>query len=73
MTEVFGLDVADLPEDFYPTGLVMIVRGVDMSDGTGFTATRITHSITPAEVIGLSWTLHEDSKMQMREWLSEES
>jgi hypothetical protein len=72
MADIMGVEVADLPENFYATGVVMILRGVSMDDGLPFTATRISSNVSPAEIVGLSWTLHEDSKHEIAVGLHEE-
>lgn len=65
MAEIFGIDVAELPESYIPTGAIVLIRGIDSEDGLPFMATRVSQGIGMPEVVGMAWTFHEDTKMQL--------
>lgn len=73
MAEIYGVDVADLPDEYYATGVVMMVRGVDIEDGAPFMAIRSSEGIPLHEIVGLAWTLYDDAQNQTRRALAEDT
>lgn len=71
MAEVFGMDIEALPPDYYPTGVILMIRGIDTSDGRPFMAIRSSSGVAMHEVLGMSWVMYEDAKRQVREGLEE--
>lgn len=49
----------------------MMIRGVDMADGEAFMTVRVSEGMPLHEVVGLTWTLHEDAKRQTRDCFNE--
>lgn len=64
---VWGLDIEDLPEDWRPTRIAMVIEGVDLSDGGQVTALRVAGDVTSTGILGMFAAGYESVKHQVWE------
>ncbi len=62
MAEIFGHEVGELPDNFYPTGVVVVVRGITTEDMAPGVAMRRSENLPAWEIIGLAYCLDNESK-----------
>lgn len=61
MAEVFGHDVGTVPDNFYPTGVVVIVRGVCTDDMSPAICMRRSEAVPAWEIVGMAYALNAEA------------
>lgn len=61
MAEIYGHEIGELPEDFYPTGVVVIVRGVSVDDLSPALMMRRSEGLPAWEIVGMAYALNAEA------------